>query len=107
MKTILSGLWLLAALSTFSSAALAIEELWVDVRSLEEHREDHIEGHIHIPFKQINKEIGKYADDKDVIIKLYCKSGGRAGIAKKALEDLGYSRVVNLGGISSVRAIAK
>jgi rhodanese-related sulfurtransferase len=37
-----------------------------------------------------------FAKDKTVI--LYCGSGGRAALAGKALKDLGYERVYNLGG---------
>jgi rhodanese-related sulfurtransferase len=29
---------------------------------------------------------------------LYCASGGRSALAGKALKDLGYDRVFNLGG---------
>ncbi len=35
---------------------------------------------------------------KDKTIILYCASGGRAALAGKALMDLGYSDVRNLGG---------
>ena len=37
-----------------------------------------------------------FAKDKTVI--LYCASGGRSALAGKALQDLGYDRVYNLGG---------
>jgi rhodanese-related sulfurtransferase len=37
-----------------------------------------------------------FAKDKTVI--LYCASGGRSALAGKALQDLGYERVYNLGG---------
>ena len=37
-----------------------------------------------------------FTRDKTVI--LYCGSGGRAALAGKALKDLGYDRVYNLGG---------
>jgi rhodanese-related sulfurtransferase len=37
-----------------------------------------------------------FSKDKTVI--LYCGSGGRAALAGKALKDLGYDRVYNLGG---------
>ncbi len=37
-----------------------------------------------------------FSKDKTVI--LYCGSGGRAALAGKMLKDLGYDRVVNLGG---------
>jgi rhodanese-related sulfurtransferase len=36
-----------------------------------------------------------FAKDKTVI--LYCASGGRSALAGKALKDLGYERVYNLG----------
>lgn len=36
-----------------------------------------------------------FAKDKTVI--LYCASGGRSALAGKALKDLGYSAVYNLG----------
>jgi rhodanese-related sulfurtransferase len=38
----------------------------------------------------------RFAKEKTVI--LYCASGGRAALAGKALKDLGYDRVYNLGG---------
>jgi rhodanese-related sulfurtransferase len=34
--------------------------------------------------------------DKNVIV--YCASGGRAALSGKALKDMGYERVYNLGG---------
>ena len=37
-----------------------------------------------------------FAKDKTVI--LYCASGGRAALGGKALKDMGYAKVYNLGG---------
>jgi rhodanese-related sulfurtransferase len=37
-----------------------------------------------------------FAKDKTVLV--YCASGGRSALAGKALKDLGYDRVYNLGG---------
>jgi rhodanese-related sulfurtransferase len=37
-----------------------------------------------------------FAKDKTVLV--YCASGGRSALAGKALKDLGYERVYNLGG---------
>ena len=37
-----------------------------------------------------------FATNKTVIV--YCASGGRSALAGKALKDLGYDRVYNLGG---------
>ncbi len=36
-----------------------------------------------------------FAKDKTVIV--YCASGGRSALSGKALKDLGYERVLNLG----------
>ena len=37
-----------------------------------------------------------FAPDKTVV--LYCASGGRSALAGKALKDLGYDKVFNMGG---------
>jgi rhodanese-related sulfurtransferase len=37
-----------------------------------------------------------FAKDKKVIV--YCASGGRAALAGKALKDMGYTQVYNMGG---------
>jgi rhodanese-related sulfurtransferase len=39
------------------------------------------------------------AFDKDRPVVLYCASGGRAALAGKLLIDMGYKKVVNLGGL--------
>lgn len=39
---------------------------------------------------------GSFSKDRTVL--LYCASGGRAALGGKALKDLGYERVFNLGG---------
>jgi len=38
----------------------------------------------------------EFRSDRPII--LYCASGGRSCLSGKALQDLGYSRVYNLGG---------
>ncbi len=37
--------------------------------------------------------------DKDAEIYVYCRSGRRSGIAKAALDEAGFTRVVNAGGL--------
>jgi rhodanese-related sulfurtransferase len=37
-----------------------------------------------------------FTKDKTVI--LYCASGGRAALGGKALKDMGYAKVYNMGG---------
>ena len=41
-----------------------------------------------------------FSQDKTVL--LYCGSGGRAALAGKALKDMGYSTVFNIGGFKEL-----
>jgi phage shock protein E len=34
---------------------------------------------------------------------VYCRSGRRSGIAQSALEEAGYTNVVNVGGLEDAR----
>ena len=88
--------------SLFVTTAFA-ETVWVDVRSSFEHNISHVEGDVHIPYKNIVNEITARYPNKDTKIKLYCLSGGRSGKATKWLIDAGYTNVENAGGISDVR----
>lgn len=71
---------------------------WIDVRTKAEFDQGHLKQAIHIPYQEIGKRIQKVTKDKQAQIKVYCKVGGRAGIAKKTLEALGYKNVKNEGG---------
>ncbi|HET7904368.1 MAG TPA: rhodanese-like domain-containing protein, partial [Candidatus Eisenbacteria bacterium] len=44
-------------------------------------------------------------DDKSRAIVLYCRTGNRSGQAKRALEELGYTNVMNAGGYESMRRV--
>jgi hypothetical protein len=43
--------------------------------------------------------------EKDAEIKVYCRSGKRAGIALATLQELGYTNATNVGGISDARGL--
>jgi len=86
----------------FSSVSSA-DATWIDVRSKVEHSIDHIEGDERISHGDIVKEISGIFPDKNTEIKLYCRSGGRAGKAMSALLDAGYTNVSNVGGIDDAR----
>lgn len=68
----------------------------IDVRSSSEYQMGHVKGSINIPLPLI-KDFNN--PDKNLPIRLYCKSGGRAAQAKEILESLGYTDVTNLGGM--------
>lgn len=88
-----------------SISALAEQATWIDVRTQPEWEQDHIEGDPLIMHTTIALEIGKLNLEKDAPIKLYCRSGNRAGIAKKMLEDMGYTNVENVGSIEDARRV--
>ena len=97
----------IALLAIFLSACslFAPKTVWIDVRTLEEYNEDHIMNTEHIPHVDIAVQISDLDLDKDTPIKLFCRSGVRAGIAQTALQDLGYTNVENVGGIADARIV--
>ena len=79
------------------------EPVWVDVRSLQEYENDHIKGDVRIDHTSIVEKLAVLYPNKDTDLHLYCRSGGRAGKAKAALEAVGYTSVQNAGGIADAR----
>ncbi len=75
----------------------------IDVRSLEEWNSGHLGQAIHIPHDEIVAKIAEHVSDKSTPIVLHCRAGGRAGRAKTALEDLGYTDVENVGGLEDAQ----
>ena len=84
----------------FSSLLSSNESIVIDVRSFEEVKTGIIQDAIHIEWTQIDKEITKIDLTKDQPIYLYCRSGNRSGKAEEVLEKIGYTNVINAGGIN-------
>ena len=82
-----------------SSIVFSDETLVIDVRSLEEVKTGIIQDAIHIEWMQIDKEINDIDVTKDQPIYLYCRSGNRSGKAIVILEKIGFTNVINAGGI--------
>ncbi len=75
----------------------------IDVRSIQEYEEGHLDGAICIPLYELQGNIINKIKDKDTVIILYCASGVRSLKGKKILENLGYRNVYNLkGGIEEI-----
>tara|TARA_B100000989_G_C19222220_1_gene336335 strand:+ start:242 stop:553 length:312 start_codon:yes stop_codon:yes gene_type:complete len=83
----------------FSSLLSSDEIIVIDVRSFEEVETGIIQDAIHIEWTQIEKEISKIDISKDQSIYLYCRSGNRSGKAAVTLEKIGFTNVINAGGI--------
>ena len=70
----------------------------VDVRTIEEFTDGHLEGAVNIDVKQENFiEMAKKQLSTNKSVAVYCRSGRRSANAASLLSDIGY-RVVNLKG---------
>lgn len=83
----------------FSPALLAADPIWIDVRTADEYNSGHVSEAANIPYSEIAESISGLTGDKDAPIYVYCRSGRRSGVAKETLEGLGYTQVINVGGL--------
>ena len=72
----------------------------LDVRTQEEFDAGHIASAILLPYDEIALKAATVLPDKEKEIVLYCRSGRRSAIAKKALVELGYKDVEDFGGVN-------
>lgn len=72
--------------------------LVIDVRSMQEYREGHINYDKNIPEYEIKSNIETIIKDKNQEIVLYCESGIRSKKAYKKFIKYGYKNVYNLHG---------
>ncbi len=74
--------------------------LLVDVRTQEEFDSGYIPGALLIPHTDIREKAPALLPDLDQKIIVYCRSGNRSEVATKALMDMGYTNVLDMGGIN-------
>jgi len=72
----------------------------LDVRTPEEFADKHIPGARNIPNEAIGTEELPELPDKDQLILVYCRSGNRSKQASGKLAALGYTNIVEFGGIN-------
>ena len=72
----------------------------LDVRTPEEFADKHIPGAINVPNETIGTEEISELPDKDQLILVYCRSGNRSKQASEKLAALGYTNIVEFGGIN-------
>lgn len=117
MKRILSVLFVILMLSgcsaavskatyrqvSIADAAIMMEDktdyILLDVRTTQEFAEKHIPGAICIPNETIGSDEIPELPDENQLIMVYCRSGNRSKQAAQKLADLGYTNVVEFGGI--------
>ena len=72
----------------------------LDVRTAQEYSEKHIPGAINLPNETIGTEAIPELPDKEQLILVYCRSGNRSKQASEKLVKLGYTNIVEFGGIN-------
>lgn len=74
----------------------------LDVRTLEEYEEIHLENALLLPVQELTQEtlneigLGESSKDKEIII--YCRSGSRSQTAYNIMESLGYTNIKSVSG---------
>jgi rhodanese-related sulfurtransferase len=71
----------------------------LDVRRTDEFAEGHIPGAINIANESIGAEAPAELSDKNQLIYIYCRSGNRSKQAAEKLAALGYTNIIEFGGI--------
>ena len=71
-------------------------EILLDVRSIQEYREGHLDGAISIPEYEIKKRVEQELPNKGQMILIYCSSGIRSKIAYDEMKNLGYFNIYHL-----------
>jgi len=72
----------------------------LDVRTPSEFADKHIPGAINVPNETIGTQQIPELPDKDQLILVYCRSGNRSKQASQKLVALGYTNIVEFGGIN-------
>lgn len=75
------------------------EYIIVDVRRADEFAQGHIPGAINIDNEDIVDTEPAELPDKEQMIYVYCRSGNRSKQAAQKLASMGYSNVIEFGGI--------
>ena len=73
----------------------------VDVRRADEFASGHIPSAINIPNESIGKAQPAELPDLDQLVMVYCRSGNRSKQAAKKLAEMGYTNIVEFGGINT------
>ena len=75
----------------------------LDARRPDEYAEGHIPGAINIPNEEIGTAEIAELPDKSQLILVYCRSGRRSKEASEKLVKLGYTNIVEFGGIQDYK----
>ena len=75
--------------------------LLLDVRTPQEFADGHIPGAVNLPNETIGSEKPELLPDQEQLILIYCRSGNRSKQASEKLAALGYTNIMEFGGINT------
>lgn len=91
-------------ISMDEAAALMASEpdcIILDVRTQEEYDSGHIPGAVCVPLQAIGDADIPELPDREQLILVYCRSGNRSKQASEKLAAMGYTNIMEFGGIQS------
>lgn len=71
----------------------------LDVRTFEEYESGHIPGALCFPLDDIESKAKVFIPEQDTLYLIYCRSGRRSKLAAEILVELGYTNILEFGGI--------
>jgi rhodanese-related sulfurtransferase len=88
----------LPATMSVNEAAQRFEQgaFLLDVRTVEEWNENHIDGAVLIPLNELDSRVSEIPTDQDVLI--ICRSGNRSATARDILRGYGLNRTTSISG---------
>lgn len=76
------------------------DKLFIDVRTPNEYKANHIKEFNNIPLSELQKKASELNKDKEVVV--ICQSGMRSSNASKVLKKMGFKHITNVkGGMSA------
>lgn len=80
--------------------AIRDADVLLDVREADEYAAGHLPGAVHVSRGMLEFKLGGTPElsHRNLKVVLYCKTGGRAALAARSLQDMGYLNVQSLAG---------
>ena len=80
--------------------AIRSADALIDVREADEYQAGHLPGAIHISRGLLEFKLSSTPalDSRNLKVLVYCKTSGRAALAARALQDMGYLHVQSIAG---------
>ena len=76
-----------------------MNQIYLDVRTIEEWQENHLDHALHIPIVELPERLNELDMNNEYLV--FCGSRNRAGIAVNLLQSFGF-KATNVGGITDL-----